>query len=110
MYLHFSTSLDSLSSSLLRVFSSIDKLIGIHDPPRPGVARAVADLQQSHVAVVMITGDALVTASTIGAQLGIYDEAKHTALSGSQLDGMTAAELDRGSLNRLKRSVAHCMT
>jgi magnesium-transporting ATPase (P-type) len=43
-------------------------LIGIHDPPRPGVARAVADLQQSHVAVVMITGDALVTASTIGTQ------------------------------------------
>ena len=59
----------SLSSSLLLFFMSLLSLIGIHDPPRPGVARAVADLQQSHVAVVMITGDALVTASTIGTQV-----------------------------------------
>ena len=86
---------------------NFDGFVAIHIPPRPRVAAAVAELQQSHVAVVMITGDARATAARIGAQLGIFDESKHTALSGDQLDGMTTAELDQVVLNDEVRIMYH---
>lgn len=46
-------------------------LIGILDPPRKGVAKAVQDLQEGGVTVVMITGDSKETALAIGKQCGI---------------------------------------
>nr|WP_254432486.1 HAD-IC family P-type ATPase [Magnetospirillum sp. SS-4] len=58
-------------------------LIGLADPPRPGVAESVATCHDAGITVKMITGDHAATAAAIAAQLG--------------LDGavMTGTELDR---------------
>ena len=41
-------------------------LLGIHDPPRPGVKKAIDVLKRSGVRVKMLTGDAEETAVAIG--------------------------------------------
>lgn len=41
-------------------------LVGLWDPPRPGVDRCVRSLLESGVRVVMITGDSVETARAIG--------------------------------------------
>ncbi|MHA2502551.1 MAG: cation-translocating P-type ATPase, partial [Candidatus Kariarchaeaceae archaeon] len=46
----------------------------IFDPPRPGVKAAVADLDSASVFPIMITGDSIATAATIGRQVGILDD------------------------------------
>lgn len=58
-------------------------LIGLADPPRPGVRDSVASCRAAGIAVKMITGDHAATAAAIAAELG--------------LDGavMTGAGLDR---------------
>lgn len=48
-------------------------LVGIIDPPRPGVKDAVATLISSGVAVKMITGDSQETAVAIGETLFLCD-------------------------------------
>ncbi|MCH8908025.1 MAG: cation-transporting P-type ATPase, partial [Candidatus Heimdallarchaeota archaeon] len=45
----------------------------IHDPPRPGVKKAVAELDDAGIFPVMITGDSPATAATIARQVGILD-------------------------------------
>ena len=72
-------------------------LVGITDPPRPGVRDSIKTLQMSGVNVKMVTGDAEPTARAIGDQLGLrssgVDAASTTAISGSQLDSMSTEEL-----------------
>ena len=46
-------------------------IIAMVDPPRAGVADSIAVLQNSKVKVIMITGDAEATASSICRILGI---------------------------------------
>ncbi len=46
-------------------------IIGMEDPPRAGVAKAVLNLQQSGVNVLMVTGDSKETALAIGKRCGI---------------------------------------
>lgn len=41
-------------------------LVGLIDPPRPGVTECIRILYESGVRVIMITGDAKETACTIG--------------------------------------------
>jgi Ca2+-transporting ATPase len=47
-------------------------VVGIQDPLRPGVAKAVAQCQQAGVFVRMVTGDNVVTAKAIAEECGIY--------------------------------------
>ncbi|EEC09350.1 E1-E2 ATPase, putative [Ixodes scapularis] len=61
-------------------------LVGILDPPRPGVREAIETLHSSGVNVKMLTGDAEETACTV---------AGNVVLSGDQLDTMTDMELQR---------------
>ncbi|KAI9904849.1 hypothetical protein N3K66_001378 [Trichothecium roseum] len=78
-------------------------LVGMSDPPRPGVGRSIRRLMRGGVKVIMITGDAETTALAIGTQLGmsIAHASSHASgqatvrpvLRGDQVDSMTEMEL-----------------
>ena len=73
-------------------------LVGMIDPPRPEAKEAVAVCKQAGIRPVMITGDHVVTASAIAADLGILREGDR-AITGPQLDAMSESELDRAVEN-----------
>lgn len=58
-------------------------MVGITDPPRPGVAAAIADARRAGVRVVMITGDHPRAAARIARELGIEDS--ESTVSGSEI-------------------------
>ena len=64
-------------------------LVGLVDPPRPEARDAIALCRRAGIRVKMITGDHAVTAAAIAADLGIDGR----AVTGSDLDAMTEAEL-----------------
>ncbi|WP_072815598.1 calcium-translocating P-type ATPase, PMCA-type [Rhodococcus zopfii] len=64
-------------------------VVGIVDPPRPEARHAIEVARGAGIAVHMITGDHLVTASAIARQLGITG----SAASGADLDGLDDAAL-----------------
>ncbi|MFH5821412.1 cation-translocating P-type ATPase [Georgenia sp. AZ-5] len=66
-------------------------LVGIVDPPRPEVGDAIAQAHDAGIAVHMITGDHVGTASAIAEDLGIDGE----AVSGADLDRLGDDELAR---------------
>ena len=78
-------------------------LVGMSDPPRPGVGRSVRKLMRGGVKVIMITGDAETTAVAIGKQLGMSIAAprEHTdsqvtvrpVLVGEDVDNMSEDDL-----------------
>ncbi|KAI1429909.1 calcium-transporting ATPase [Xylaria sp. FL1777] len=78
-------------------------LVGMSDPPRPGVARSIRKLMRGGVKVIMITGDSATTARAIGRQLGMHiatprGQATNQAsvkpvLTGDEVDSMTEDEL-----------------
>lgn len=78
-------------------------LVGMSDPPRPGVARSIRRLMRGGVKVIMITGDAEATALAIAKKIGMYVAAprEHSAnsgavkpvLSGHEIEEMTDDEL-----------------
>ncbi len=67
-------------------------LIGILDPPRPEAKLAVQRAREAGVRTIMITGDHALTAEAIARDLGIIDT-EQRAITGSQLDAMSEAEL-----------------
>jgi P-type Ca2+ transporter type 2C len=69
-------------------------LVGMIDPPRPGVKEAVRACADAHVRAVMITGDHKLTAVAIAHELGLWDDAA-IALTGSELEAMTDDDLRR---------------
>lgn len=79
-------------------------LVGMRDPPRPGVGRSIRRLMRGGVKVIMITGDAEATAVAIGKQLGMNIVAPHEyggpgqtairpVLTGEEVDDMSEDEL-----------------
>jgi Ca2+-transporting ATPase len=66
-------------------------LVGMMDPPREEVKRAVSRAQTAGIRVVMITGDHPITATVIGRQLGI--QSTGAAVTGSELAQMSDQEL-----------------
>ena len=70
-------------------------LQGIMDPPRPGVADAIAALNAASVQVVMITGDAEETAVAIARELGIRVNrgGQRSVLSGRDIDALSQRQL-----------------
>lgn len=69
-------------------------LIGLHDPPRPGVDVSIKLLQNSGVKLSMITGDGKETAASIATMLGMHFDGK-VLLSGAEVDRMNDVELRR---------------
>lgn len=64
-------------------------LVGISDPPRKEVYRAVKSCKKAGIKAVMITGDHADTASAIARQIGIPS----AAITGTELDKMSDFEL-----------------
>ena len=69
-------------------------LVGMIDPPRPEAKQAVAVCRKAGIRPVMITGDHVVTASAIAREIGILRPGDE-AVTGTQLDKMSDAELDQ---------------
>ncbi|VDK17272.1 unnamed protein product [Anisakis simplex] len=71
-------------------------MIGIVDPPRPGVAESIEVVQSAGVSVKMVTGDSLETACSIGqsSRLQLYHDGGN-CLSGSQMDQMNDVDLEK---------------
>lgn len=67
-------------------------LVGLHDPPRPGVDTCVRTLTESGVRVVMITGDSMETAKAIGSRLSLYRPGDY-CLSGEEVDQLSLTVL-----------------
>ena len=64
-------------------------LLGMEDPPREGVAKAIAEAKLAGVRTVMITGDHAKTALAIARQIGIEGE----MLQGKDIDTLSPDEL-----------------
>jgi len=64
-------------------------LLGLEDPPREEVAKAIETAKVAGIEVKMITGDNIETAISIGKQIGLAGR----ALEGSQIDNLSDAEL-----------------
>jgi Ca2+-transporting ATPase len=68
-------------------------LVGLIDPPRPEVPKAIAACQSAGIRVIMITGDSPVTAQAIARQIGLPVS---RVVTGDQVD-----DADDASLNTL---------
>lgn len=72
-------------------------LVGMNDPPRKGVDKAIRRLMAGKVKVIMITGDAETTAVAIGKNLGMpittSSALGQSVICGDELDRMSDEEL-----------------
>ncbi|KAH8884427.1 calcium-transporting P-type ATPase [Thozetella sp. PMI_491] len=84
-------------------------LVGMSDPPRPGVGRSIRTLMRGRVKVIMITGDAETTAVAIGRQLGmeIAKPVDHAANQTSVRPVLTGPEIDNMSDEALAEAMEH---
>lgn len=84
-------------------------LVGMSDPPRPGVGRSIRRLMRGGVKVIMITGDAETTALAIGKQLGmtIAVPSEHTSSQATVKPVLRGDEVDRMSENDLAQALQH---
>ena len=73
-------------------------LIGMMDPPREGVKKAVRICKNAGIKTVMITGDHIITAKAIAKEIGIL-KLKDLAITGEELDKITQNELERNIMN-----------
>jgi magnesium-transporting ATPase (P-type) len=72
-------------------------LLGIEDPPRPGVADAIADCRRAGIRVAMVTGDHPRTACAIAREVGLWTQSS-LSVEGKELpsdEAMLGAMLDR---------------
>lgn len=67
-------------------------LIGMIDPPRPEVKKAIAVAKRAGIRTVMITGDYAHTARAIANEIGLLEKG-HQVLTGSQLEKMSDEDL-----------------
>ncbi|MED3661468.1 cation-translocating P-type ATPase [Ureibacillus sp. FSL K6-8385] len=75
-------------------------LEGMIDPPRPEVKEAVEECKKAGIKTIMITGDHLITAKAIAAELGIYQE------DSMIIDGRTLAKMSVEELEKVVEDVA----
>ncbi|KAK2593926.1 High affinity Ca2+/Mn2+ P-type ATPase-like protein [Conoideocrella luteorostrata] len=103
------------SSSLPQASEEIYKdltfagLVGMSDPPRPGVSRSIRRLMRGGVKVIMITGDAETTALAIGKQLGmnIAVASQHSSSQGTVRPVLRGDEVDSMSEEDLALALQH---
>lgn len=67
-------------------------MVGIIDPPREDVKKAVAKCKKAGIRPIMITGDSLITACAIAKNVGII-KSEEEGILGSELDAYSDEEL-----------------
>ncbi|MFW6107162.1 MAG: cation-translocating P-type ATPase [bacterium] len=67
-------------------------LVGMEDPPRPGVSRAVGSCRDAGIRVVMVTGDQAPTARSIGVAVGLLDDGDAAVVQGRELEDVEGAD------------------
>lgn len=70
-------------------------LIGLWDPPREEVPRAIRICRDAGIHIVMVTGDQAITARTIGAAVGLVDSPDIAVLGGSDLDNISTLDVSQ---------------
>ena len=68
-------------------------LVGMIDPPRPGIEEAVRRCRRAGMRVIMVTGDHRLTGEAIAREVGILGR-EGRVLVGSEVEEMSAGELD----------------
>src|SRR6185503_17233325 len=69
-------------------------LVGLFDPPRPGVAEAVERCHRAGIRIIVVTGDYGKTALEIAGRIGVARQGG-LVVTGPELDQMTENDLDR---------------
>ena len=69
-------------------------LVGMIDPPRPEVKKAVKECFSAGMIPVMITGDSILTATAIAKEIGILKD-NNEAITGQELDKLTDEEFEQ---------------
>jgi Ca2+-transporting ATPase len=69
-------------------------LVGLMDPPRPGVVAALATCRDAGIRVVMITGDHRLTAVAVAEEIQLWEPGDE-ALTGPELAALSDPELAR---------------
>lgn len=84
-------------------------LVGMRDPPRPGVGHSIRRLMRGGVKVIMITGDAETTALAIGKQLGmnVAVPSGHARGQGTVKSVLRGDEVDKMSEEELAQAMQH---
>lgn len=67
-------------------------LVGIMDPPRQDVRKAIEECQRAGIRVVMVTGDQAVTASTIARETRLVKDESESVVLGHELEAAGAPE------------------
>lgn len=84
-------------------------IVGMIDPPRPEVGQALGLCRSAGIRVVMITGDAAVTAGAIAREIGLEVD---TVLTGADLDTLSDEDLESrldGNTHFARTAPAHKM-
>jgi Ca2+-transporting ATPase len=89
---HFAGEMDSLTDEELEGDYTFIGLVGMIDPPRPGVADAIRRARLAGIRTVMLTGDQLNTGRAIARELGLGDGEPH-ALHARDLIGADQDQL-----------------
>ena len=84
---HFDEEPDEASDEVLESGYTFLGLVGMIDPPRPGVAEAIRQAALAGIRTCMLTGDQLSTATAIARELGIGAEGQPRALHARDLIG-----------------------
>jgi calcium-translocating P-type ATPase len=69
--------------------------VGLSDPLRASAASAIARCQEAGIRVLMLTGDHLGTARTIGRQVGLFHEGRDEAVTAAELHDLLPPDLDQ---------------
>lgn len=68
-------------------------LVAMYDPPREGVAEAIADCYRAGIKVSVVTGDYSLTAAAIARQIGIICDHDYVTITGAEVESMSQEEL-----------------
>ena len=90
---------DSLDTEPYRNLTWV-ALLGLHDPPRSGVAEAIEKCRMAGIRVIMVTGDQPDTARSIGQAVGLIEDRESPVVRGRDIK--SPDELTRSDRQELR--------